>query len=169
MILTTTRRGDRCCWPPHSPGWGSATPAVTCPTACPIPCREWCGGTRRRGTRPTKPMVPHGMSVILNAPAVFRFTAPSSPQRHLHAARLMGADTSTVGMEDAGELLADTIISLIRQIDVPNGLGAVGYTKDDVDDLVAGALPQDRVIKLSPRPVDEADLRQLFLDSLTLW
>ncbi len=42
----------------------------------------------------------------------------------------------------------------------------VGYTEDD---LVAGALPQDRVIKLSPRPVDEADLRQLFLDSLTLW
>ena len=72
-------------------------------------------------------------------------------------------------MEDAGELLAETIVSLIRQIDVPNGLGAVGYTEDDVDDLVAGALPQDRVIKLSPRPVDEADLRQLFLDSLTLW
>ena len=116
-----------------------------------------------------QPMVPHGMSVILNAPAVFRFTAPSSPRRHLHAARLMGADTSAAGMEDAGELLADTIVSLIRQIDVPNGLGAVGYTEDDVDDLVAGALPQDRVIKLSPRPVDEADLRQLFLDSLTLW
>ena len=54
-------------------------------------------------------------------------------------------------------------------IDIPNGLNAVGYTHADVDDLVCGALPQERVIKLSPRPVGEADLRQLFLDSMTLW
>ena len=38
------------------------------------------------------PIVPHGMSVILHAPAVFRFTAPTNPQLHLDAARWMGAD-----------------------------------------------------------------------------
>jgi hydroxyacid-oxoacid transhydrogenase len=114
-------------------------------------------------------LVPHGMSVILNAPAVFRFTAPTSPERHLEAARLMGADVSSAGPEDAGDLLADAIIDIIKQIDIPNGLSAVGYTSDDVDKLVAGTLPQHRVTKLSPRPVDEADLRRLFLDSMTLW
>ena len=115
------------------------------------------------------PLVPHGMSVVLNAPAVFRFTAPTNPERHLHVARLMGADLSGSGPEDAGDILADTIIKLIREIDIPNGLSAVGYTDADVDDLVNGALPQERVIKLSPRPVGEADLRQLYLDSMTLW
>lgn len=115
------------------------------------------------------PLIPHGMSVILNAPAVFRFTAPTNPERHLHAARLMGADVSGAGPEDAGEVLADAIVRLIRQIDIPNGLSAVGYTPADVDTLVAGTLPQHRVIKLSPRPVAEADLRQLFLDSMRLW
>ena len=115
------------------------------------------------------PLIPHGMSVILNAPAVFRFTAPTNPERHLHAAKLMGSDTAGAGPGDASELIADAIIGLIREVGLPNGLGAVGYGPGDVDDLVAGTLPQHRVTKLSPRPVDEEDLSQLFLDSMTLW
>jgi len=116
-----------------------------------------------------KPLVPHGMSVIMNAPAVFRFTGPTNPERHLHAARLMGAETSGAGPEDAGDILADAIVKLIKQIDVPNGLSAIGYTPDDVDALVEGTLPQHRVVKLSPRPVGADELRQLFLDSMTIW
>jgi len=114
-------------------------------------------------------LVPHGMSVILNAPAVFRFTAPSNPSRHLEAARVMGIDVSSARQEDAGEILADAIIDIIRKIGIPNGLSAIGYTPADVDKLVAGTLPQHRVTKLSPRPARESDLRHLFLDSMTLW
>lgn len=114
-------------------------------------------------------IVPHGMSVILNAPAVFRYTAPTNPERHLYAARLMGADTSGAGPEDAGDVLADAIIALLKRIGVPNGLGAIGYSPEDADALAAGAIPQKRVIGLSPRPVDESVLRELFLDSMRLW
>ena len=114
-------------------------------------------------------IVPHGMSVILNAPAVFRFTAPTNPERHLYAARLMGADTQGAGPEDAGDVLADAIIALIKRIGVPNGLSAIGYTPEDAPALAAGAIPQKRVIGLSPRPVDESVLQDLFLDSMTLW
>jgi len=118
---------------------------------------------------PRAPLIPHGMSVVLNAPAVFRFTARANPERHLHAARLLGADTAGAGPDDAGELLAQAVIELMRQMGMPNGLGAVGYTAADAGALARGALPQQRVIKLSPRPVDEGDLAQLFRDSLALW
>jgi hydroxyacid-oxoacid transhydrogenase len=116
-----------------------------------------------------RPLIPHGMSVILNAPAVFRFTAPADPQRHLEAARLMGADVSDVGPGDAGEVLAWAILSLMRQAGMPNGLRAVGYGPEDVDALVAGTIVQHRVTKLSPRPAGEAELKELFLASMTLW
>ena len=115
------------------------------------------------------PMVPHGMGVVLCAPAVFRYTAPTNPERHLRCAQLLGADTSGAGLEDAGELLAAAILGYIRELGLPNGLSGVGYAVEDVDALVAGTLPQHRVTKLSPRPVDETSLRQLFLDSMTLW
>ena len=114
-------------------------------------------------------IVPHGMSVALNAPAVFRFTAPADPVRHMEAARLLGADVADVDLEDAGEVLADAIVRLLRAIDMPNGLSAVGYSSGDVERLAAGTLPQHRVTKLSPRPANEVDLQRLFLDSMTLW
>jgi hydroxyacid-oxoacid transhydrogenase len=115
------------------------------------------------------PLIPHGMSVILNAPAVFRFTAPADPDRHLVAASLMGVDIRAARPEEAGELLAGAIVDLMRRAGMPNGLAAVGYTPGDVDRLVAGTLPQQRVTKLSPRPAGADDLRRLFLDSMRLW
>ena len=115
------------------------------------------------------PMIPHGMSVILNAPAVFRFTAAANPERHLYAASLMGVEVSGAKTEDAGNLLAGAIIALIRKTAMPNGLKAIGFVPEDVDQLVAGTLPQHRVTKLSPRAANADDLKQLFLDSMTLW
>lgn len=121
------------------------------------------------GYPPEHPIVPHGMAVVLNAPAVFRFTAPANPEMHLYAAKLMGRDISDVASEDAGEVLAGTIVDMMRRVGMPNGLKAVGYGPHDVDKLVEGTLPQHRVTKLSPRPASAEDLKQLFLDSLTLW
>ena len=115
------------------------------------------------------PLIPHGMSVILNAPAVFRFTAPTNPELHLYAAKLMGVDTSGAAPEDAGDLLAGAIVNLMQKIGMPNGLSAVGFGPDDIEQLVRGTLPQHRVTKLSPRLAGAEDLNQLFLDSLTCW
>jgi hydroxyacid-oxoacid transhydrogenase len=121
------------------------------------------------GYPPDHPLVPHGMAVVLNAPAVFRFTAQANPGRHLYAARLMGADVSAARPEEAGDLLAGTIAELMRRTGMPNGLSTVGYSAADVDRLVDGTLPQHRVTKLSPRPAGAEELRQLFLESMTLW
>jgi alcohol dehydrogenase class IV len=115
------------------------------------------------------PIVPHGMSVVLNAPAVARFTAPTNAKLHLYAAGLMGADTSGATPEDAGDLLANTIVDLMRKTGMPNGLSAVGFGPDDMDQLVAGTMMQKRLTALSPRQAGAEDLRKLFQDSLTCW
>jgi len=115
------------------------------------------------------PIIPHGMAVTLNAPAVFGFTAPSDPERHLYAAELMGVDTTDIGPDDAGELLANEIIDLMQQTGMPNGLQAVGFNTKDVDQLVDGTLLQHRLTKLSPRQANAADLKTLFQAAMNYW
>ena len=115
------------------------------------------------------PLVPHGMSVILNAPAVFRFTASANPQRHLEAANALGADISRARPEDAGTILAERITWYMQRLNVPNGLRAIGYSSSDIPALVEGTLPQHRVTKLSPRPAGPEELSALFEDAMTAW
>jgi alcohol dehydrogenase class IV len=112
------------------------------------------------------PLVPHGMSVILNAPAVFRHTAAADPQRHRDAARDLGARVDAAGDAEIGEALAAHIAELMRQTGMPPDLAAVGYGTGDIEPLVAGTLAQARLLNNAPCPVDGDVLRGLFADAL---
>lgn len=111
-------------------------------------------------------VVPHGMSVILNAPAVFAKTGSTSPDRHLEAARWLGADTLGVGTEHAGEVLSDQIRRLMQATGMPAGLSEVGYTASDIEQLTRGAIVQKRLLDNAPIAVDEALLSQLYQSAL---
>jgi hydroxyacid-oxoacid transhydrogenase len=148
-------------------GFGNA--GVHLPHGMSYPVSGMVRGYVPEGYPPDKPIIPHGMSVILNAPAVFRFTAPAAPERHKWASSLLGYPLDTEDPDEIGEGLAQAIISIMRRVDMPNGLRAVGFSEDDIDDLVKGTLPQERVTKLSPRPASADDLRNLFLDAMSYW
>jgi len=124
---------------------------------------------RAPGYSADHPMIPHGVSVILNAPAVFRFTYASNPERHLQAAEALGADVTNAQRDDAGKVLADRLVWFMERLGVPNGLNAVGYTSADIRSLVEGTLPQHRVTKLSPRPAGPDELAKLFEDAMVAW
>jgi alcohol dehydrogenase class IV len=113
-----------------------------------------------------EPLVPHGMAVSLTAPEAFRFTFAAAPERHLRAARLLepAADPET----DEGTL-PEVLIRLMSDIGLPDGVAAVGFGSGDIDDLVDGALKQQRLLATAPRPVGADDLAGIFERSMTLW
>jgi hydroxyacid-oxoacid transhydrogenase len=114
-----------------------------------------------------EPMVPHGMSVSLTAPEAFRFTFGASPERHIRAAQLLAPGTDRPA--DLAEFLPSVLIDLMRDIDLPNGIGAVGYGTGDIDALVEGTMKQQRLLATAPRPVTEEDAAGIFSRSIELW
>ncbi|HDZ91110.1 MAG TPA: iron-containing alcohol dehydrogenase [Deltaproteobacteria bacterium] len=148
-------------------GFGNA--GVTLPHGMSYPVSGMVRDFRAEGYPRNHAMVPHGIAVVLNAPAAFRFTAPGCPDRHLRAAQALGADISGLKEEDAGEILADTVIGFMKRLGIPNGLNGVGYTVDDIPKLVEGTLPQHRVIKIAPRKVGPEELNEIFADAMRYW
>ncbi len=114
-------------------------------------------------------IVPHGMAVVVNAPAVFRFTAQADPPRHLEAAALLGADIAGAAERDAGELLATRIEALMRATGMPNGTSGVGFEARDSALLRDGALPQQRLLANAPRVTGSNELDDLFARALVYW
>jgi alcohol dehydrogenase class IV len=113
-----------------------------------------------------EPMVPHGMAVSLTAPEAFRFTFEAAPERHLRAAALLAPQAT---LRDGAAALPTVLTDLMRDIQIPAGVGAVGFFESDIDDLVEGALKQQRLLATAPRDVDADSLGEIFSRSMNLW
>lgn len=115
------------------------------------------------------PIVPHGISVIVNSPAVFRLTGSACPERHLLAAKAMGVNIENADPKDAGPILANVIIDMMKATGIPNGLKGVGYTEDDLDAMTDATFQQKRLIDNAPMPITREQLRGLFADAMSYW
>ena len=148
-------------------GLGFGNAGVHIPHANAYPIAGRVKGFRPAGYPQDEPMVPHGMAVSLTAPEAFRFTFDASPERHLRAVELLGGVAERPS--DARDALPQVLTTLMRDIDLPNGIGAVGYTEADVPDLVDGAVKQQRLLATAPKEVTEEDLAAILTASLELW
>ncbi|CAH7690091.1 iron-containing alcohol dehydrogenase-domain containing protein [Phakopsora pachyrhizi] len=133
----------------------------------------------RSGYEVTEPLVPHGLSVALTGPAVFKFTSDSSPDRHREVSEIFrrnnndsfGSHASSsfekrISDSDLGSLVHDRIAEFLVGLGLPRGLKGIGYSKGDVDQLVAGTLPQKRVLDLAPGNTEEESLRAILKDAM---
>ena len=145
-------------------GFGSA--GVHIPHACAYPIASVKHEYQPPGYPDDHPFVPHGHSVIVTAPAAFRFTYDAAPERHTHVAGLLAQKA----IADPGpDTLPDVIRRLMQDVDAPRGVAALGYHEDDIPDLVAGALKQQRLLAVAPKPATEDDLRRIITASMTNW
>ena len=112
---------------------------------------------------------PHGMSVIVNTPAAYRFTSVAALKHHFEGAALLGADTADAIPTEAGEVVAEYLAEMMQQTDMPNGVGGGGFDGADIDDLVTGALAQQPLLSVPPREGQKEDLQSVYSAALRYW
>lgn len=148
-------------------GFGNA--GVHIPHACAYPI---AGLVRRyvpAGYRTEEPLVPHGVSVIVTAPAAFRFTFPAAPERHLRSAELLGVRTPGLTPVGGAEVLPRALVALMRDVGIANGLEALGYTEADIPALIEATLMQPRLLAGAPRSVGASDLERILREAMRYW
>ena len=124
---------------------------------------------RATGYQVDHPLVPHGISVIVHTPAVVRGLGNKTPQETTRALGSLGGDMGLALEVGGAEALAQRIIEFMRELDMPNGLHALGLDESAIPALVAGTLQQQRLLKLSPAAIGEPELTEFFRNSLQLW
>ena len=148
-------------------GMGFGNAGVHIPHACAYPIAGRVREYRPDNYPVGEALVPHGQSVSLTAPAAFRFTFATDPGKHLAAARTLDPHGAHTG--DPSDRLPSVLADLMRDIGIPNGIGAVGYTESDVPALVDGAVKQQRLLAVAPRAVREEDLAEILGASIENW
>ena len=150
-------------------GIGFGNTGVHIPHSMAYPIAGMVHDYRPPGYNVDEEMVPHGQAVTITAPAAFRFTAPVWPEKHAHAAELLGMNTEGMSAMEAAMALSEEIIQLMKDIGFPNGLSELGYTEDDIPQLVEGTLKQQRILVGCPRLIGEKELTQIAKESMRYW
>jgi hydroxyacid-oxoacid transhydrogenase len=145
-------------------GFGSA--GVHIPHSCAYPIAGLKHEYQPAGYPHDHPFVPHGHSVIVTAPAAFRFTYDAMPERHQQVAQLLAGEPIT---DPGPDTLPGILLELMKDIDAPRGVAEFGYTEDDIPALVDGALKQRRLLEVAPKEVAEEDLQHIIAASMTNW
>ena len=121
------------------------------------------------GYEVASPFIPHGISVAVSAPAIFRYLADAQPQRHLEAAGFLGAGDIDASPEEAGEVVAGRIIELMKDTGVPNGIGGVGFSAGDAKALASSSFRQKRAIANAPRVASLTEMETIYESAVSYW
>lgn len=150
-------------------GMGFSNAGVHIPHSMSYPVAGMVRDYRPAGYPVDEAMVPHGQAVTVTAPAAFKLTAPIWPEKHAHAAELLGLNRRGLSVMEAALSLPDQIVQLMKDIGFPNGLNALGYSEADIPLIVEGTLKQERLMVSCPRMIGEKELAQIARDSMKIW
>ena len=124
-------------------GLGFGNAGVHVPHACAYPVAGRVRDYRPEGYPADEPIVPHGMAVVMTAPAALALIFDASPERHRRAAELLGGGALPTGGAD---VLPEVLRGLMRDVGLPSGLAcAVGELVGVHDTHFAGTAPSGRI------------------------
>jgi hydroxyacid-oxoacid transhydrogenase len=150
-------------------GMGFGNAGVHMPHAMSYPIAGMVKDYVPAGFPDDKVQVPHGMSVALGTPASFRFIGGRAGEKTRAAYGLLGGDPASITVDEAGAAVGELIANIMQQLEMPNGLAALGFDDSDVPGLAKGCHEQQRLLVNTPVPVTVDELESVFRDAMVIW
>jgi alcohol dehydrogenase class IV len=105
--------------------------------------------------------LPHGLSNAVLLPAVFRFNAEASPERHADLALALGATPQSTALATALAGAAQ-LEQLTRDCGVDTDLSHHGISRSSIPHLATAALTVQRLLRNNPRDITQADAEVIY-------
>lgn len=105
--------------------------------------------------------IPHGLSNAILLPAVFRFNAIASPERHANVAFALGAEPQPTSLETA-YAGATQLEILTRACNVDMNLAHYGVDRCSIPHMADAALSVQRLLRNNPRELTQQDAEQIY-------
>jgi alcohol dehydrogenase class IV len=105
--------------------------------------------------------LPHGLSNAVLLPAVFRFNAEASPDRHADVARALGSAPQLTSLATAFAGAAQ-LEQLARDCGIDTNLSHHGIDRSSVPHLAAAAMTVQRLLRNNPRELTQADAESIY-------
>ncbi len=103
----------------------------------------------------------HGTTNGILLPPVLEFNRPTSEARLRDLAAAMDMDIHRMSASEAASAVVERIRRLLKEVDIPDRLGAFGIKPELIPALAKKAM-EDACHQLNPRPCTEADMVELY-------
>ncbi len=113
--------------------------------------------------------LPHGLCVSLTGVKSLEFLAPAAPEKLARVAAWLGEETKGLSVHEAALLAKEGLRKLMRDLNIAKGLKYAGFDEKDVEELSQAAMKVQRLLSMSPRPVELDDVREIYAGSLENW
>lgn len=105
---------------------------------------------------------PHGLLVGFLLPHVMRVFLPYSIDKYAVIAQLTGLSLSGLSLKASGEQAIEFVSSLCEDIGIPNKLGDLGVTKEEIPEMAIQASQIQRLMKNNPKHLSVTDIENIF-------
>jgi alcohol dehydrogenase class IV len=105
--------------------------------------------------------IPHGVSVAIVQPHVFRFNSQAAPERHAKISRALGVPEGSTCLETA-QAGAAALTRLTQECGVNPHLNSYGIGVQDVSALATSALKVGRLLRNNVRTITNDDCIEIY-------
>lgn len=106
--------------------------------------------------------IPHGVSNAMLLAPVMRFNRPACQDRLAAVCDVISPGGGYQSQEEKALHVIDRLEGIVRHLDIPTSLRAMGISPGDLEDLVEAGMKVTRLLQNNPREVTAPDARALY-------